>query len=98
METVSEVIGYDFDDSDWLAVSTALGRTDDERSDGWYVHPLVGDQQVDMRLAQAVGGDEVSVNIGDTAPEHLREKIALLLSVFARYRVVADMESGAPAP
>ncbi|KAB2366198.1 hypothetical protein [Actinomadura montaniterrae] len=87
MEMISEVVGYDFDDSDWLAISMALPDTDDEQADGWYAYPLVGDRQVEVRLSRAVGGDEVSIEVTGMADDRTRESIELLLTVFARYTV-----------
>jgi hypothetical protein len=90
MEMISKVVEYDFDDSDWLAVSTGLPDTDDEQADGWFAYPLVGVRQVEVRLAHAVGGNEVSVEVSDIADERTRESIELLLSVFARYVIDVD--------
>lgn len=80
IEMVSDTIGYAFDDSDWLAISDALPDTDDEEDDGWYVYPLMGGPPVELRLAQAVGGGEVSVQLIGSTNEELRGKVELLLS------------------
>ncbi|MBA9001395.1 hypothetical protein [Thermomonospora cellulosilytica] len=87
---LSEVVGYEFGDSDWLAVSTALPGTDDERAEGWYCYPLVGRSEVQVRLAQAVGSGVVSVEIGYAADDRLVVAVPLLLDVFARYRVLPE--------
>ncbi|MFE1989591.1 hypothetical protein [Streptomyces mirabilis] len=56
--------GYDFDDTDWQAVELGLEATDDEHLDRWYSYPLVGsDHRVEVHLANAVEGDEVSVRV-----------------------------------
>ncbi|HEU5027437.1 MAG TPA: hypothetical protein VFV01_21135 [Spirillospora sp.] len=90
MEMISEVVEYDFDDSDWLAISTALPDTDDEQADCWYAYPLVGVRQAQVRLSRAVGGDEVSVEVTGISDDRTRESIELLLTVFARYEVDAE--------
>ncbi|MCF2528209.1 hypothetical protein [Yinghuangia soli] len=41
----------------------------------------------DVRLARAVGGDEVSVAAAGPADERLHSSLALLFSVFSRYEV-----------
>ncbi|MBW8485075.1 hypothetical protein [Actinomadura parmotrematis] len=74
MEMVSEVVGYDFDDS----------------------YPLVGRHELEVRLAQAVDGNEVPVEI-DTSDERVQDSLSLLYAVFSRYQVVpstADRRCG----
>lgn len=80
-----EPLAYDFDDSDGLAISTALPNTDNDRADGWYAYPLVGVRPVEIRLARDVEADEVT----GIADDRTRESIELLLTVFARYEVDA---------
>ncbi|MGW7545908.1 hypothetical protein ACWGKQ_33095 [Streptomyces sp. NPDC054770] len=65
--------GYDFDGTDWQAVELGLEATDDEHLECWYSYPLVGsDHHLEVRLAKAVGGDEVSVRVeGTSNPELL---------------------------
>ncbi|MER6810701.1 hypothetical protein ABT299_15590 [Spirillospora sp. NPDC000708] len=90
LEMISEVVEYDFDDSDWLAISRALPSTDNDRADGWYAYPLVGVRPVEIRLAREVEADEVSVEVTGIADDRTRESIELLLTVFARYEVDAS--------
>ncbi|MER5446313.1 hypothetical protein ABT065_11815 [Streptomyces sp. NPDC002764] len=48
-----ESLAYDFDDSDWLAIDTALPHTDDEQpSSAWYTYPLVGRTRLDLHVAR----------------------------------------------
>ncbi|WP_143590151.1 hypothetical protein [Thermoactinospora rubra] len=61
-EVVASLVGYEFDDLDWLAVETALPGTDDEQEERWYDYPLVGSTaRLDLKLARSVGGSEISV-------------------------------------
>lgn len=88
LEMVSHVVDYDFDDSDWSAISLALPATDDERPDGWYSYPLAGRRhEVEVGLAQDVQSFVVMVRVHGPADERLRESIRLLLAVFDHYEV-----------
>ncbi|MER5498650.1 MULTISPECIES: hypothetical protein [unclassified Streptomyces] len=70
-ELLSHYVGYGFDTTDWEMVALAVEATDDERPDGWYSYPLVGEhRQVEVRLARAVGADELTVAVkGALTPE-----------------------------
>jgi hypothetical protein len=57
MTYLSMFIGYQFDDSDWLAIEMALPETDAAAPDGSYEFPLVGRPQLVVRLARNVGAD-----------------------------------------
>ncbi|WP_257033738.1 hypothetical protein [Streptomyces sp. Ag109_G2-15] len=75
---------YDFDGTDWQAVELGLETTDDERPDRWYSYPLVGsDHHVEVHLAKAVGGDEVSVCVAGTSDPELRLRADTLIAAFA---------------
>jgi hypothetical protein len=50
MTYLSMFIGYEFDDSDWLAIEMALPQTDTDAADGFYEYPLVGGSQLVVRL------------------------------------------------
>ncbi|MBT2452261.1 hypothetical protein J7F03_35430 [Streptomyces sp. ISL-43] len=84
LELLSGYVGYDFDGTDWDTVELAVDETDDERADGWYSYPLVGSgQAVEVRLARAVGGEEVMVSVAGVANSELRVRTETLLSAFA---------------
>ncbi|MGW6572746.1 hypothetical protein ACWGAN_11310 [Streptomyces sp. NPDC054945] len=60
-------------------------RARQERADGWYSYPLVGeDLEVEVRLARSVGGDEVSVRIHGIATAELELRADTLLTAFAQ--------------
>jgi hypothetical protein len=87
-ESLAEEVAYDFDDSDWLAIETALPETDNERPhSAWYTYPLVGRTRVDLCIAQSVGGSEVSVSVQGAVDSHVRNRIELLLDMMARYEI-----------
>ncbi|MFH9090574.1 hypothetical protein ACH4LD_40620 [Streptomyces sp. NPDC017676] len=75
--------GYDFDDADWQAVELGLEATDDEHPDRWYSYPLVGsDHRLEVQLAQAVGGSEVSVRVAGTSGPELLLRADTLIAAF----------------
>ncbi|MFJ1756161.1 hypothetical protein [Kitasatospora sp. NPDC088134] len=94
---VGQYVGYDFDATDWQAVALGLEATDDERSNGWYCYPLAGVScQVEVYLANATGGSEVSVRVlGASAPE-LRLQVSTLLDAFACGALRQDAQESRP--
>lgn len=81
--------GYDFDGTDWQAVGLALEATDDKHPDRWYSYPLVGSSHhLEVHLAQAVGGNEVSVRVAGTSDPELLLRADTLIAAFAT-RLVA---------
>ncbi|WP_458245399.1 hypothetical protein [Streptomyces sp. MAI_2237] len=87
-ESLAAEVAYDFDDSDWLAIDTALPHTDDEQPrSAWYTHPLVGRTRVDLHIARSVGGGEVSVSVQGTVDSRSRIRVELLVDVMARYAI-----------
>lgn len=84
LELLSHYVGYGFDATDWETVALAVEATDDERTDGWYSYPLAGEQQqVEVRLARAVGGDEFMVVVKGTLTPELTVQADTLLAAFA---------------
>ncbi|MFC9817373.1 hypothetical protein ACFVJM_35575 [Streptomyces virginiae] len=84
LELLSHYGGYDFDATDWETVARAVEETDDERTEGWYAYPLVGESgQAEVRLARSVGGDEVSVTVHGSLTAELRLRADTLLSAYA---------------
>ncbi|WP_030960698.1 hypothetical protein [Streptomyces sp. NRRL S-378] len=84
LELLSQYVGYGFDATDWETVALALEATDDERTDGWYSYPLVGEhRQVEIRLARAVGGDEVRLAVKGPLTPELEVRADTLMAAFA---------------
>ncbi|MFD7064810.1 hypothetical protein [Streptomyces sp. NPDC059906] len=80
---------YDFDGTDWQVVELGLETTDDQHPDRWYSYPLVGsDHHLEVHLAKAVGGDEVSVRVAGTSNPELLLRTDTLISAFATRLVV----------
>ncbi|MFF4346624.1 hypothetical protein [Streptomyces sp. NPDC001530] len=81
------VAGYNgarFDETDWDAVLLGLGPTDDENPHAWYSCPLTGaGHSLHVRLANALGGNEVSVAITGATSADLRLRIDTLMDAFA---------------
>ncbi|NUQ97687.1 MAG: hypothetical protein HOY79_14415 [Streptomyces sp.] len=87
-EVVSDLIGYDFDDADWRAVEHGLPGTDDDRpATDWFLYPLVGRTRVDLRVAQAVGGSVVSIQLLGTADDTLTVQAGTVIRVLSQYGV-----------
>ncbi|WP_033327900.1 hypothetical protein [Streptomyces yerevanensis] len=84
LELLSGYAGYAFDETDWEAIEAGVQDTDDEAPDGWYSYPLVGTSAtLEVALAQAVGGEEVSVSVTGTETPELQLRTDTLLSAFA---------------
>lgn len=83
-ELLSHYAGYAFDELDWESIEAGVRDTDDEAPDGWYSYPLVGTSAIlEITLAQAVGGEEVSVSVAGAATPELQLRTDTLLSAFA---------------
>ncbi|WP_307825666.1 hypothetical protein [Streptomyces sp. MBT33] len=90
-ESLAAEAGYDFEDSDWQAIATALPNTDDEQPPAaWYAYPLVGHRRIDLHMAQAVGGSEVSVRIEGAVDSRIRTRVGLLVDIMARYKIASE--------
>ncbi|MFJ3519240.1 MULTISPECIES: hypothetical protein [unclassified Streptomyces] len=75
---------YGFDATDWETVVAAVEATDDEQAEGWYSHPLAGeDCQVEVRLARAVGGDEVMPAVKGALTPELQVRADTLPAAFS---------------
>ncbi|MFD4939488.1 hypothetical protein [Streptomyces virginiae] len=84
LELLSHYVGYAFDATDWETVALAVEATDDERPDGWYSYPLVGEhRQLEVQLARAVGGDELMVAVKGTLTPELEVRADTLLAAFS---------------
>ncbi|MEU6212796.1 hypothetical protein ABZ891_23215 [Streptomyces sp. NPDC047023] len=84
LELLSHYVGYGFDATDWETVALAVEATDDERTDGWYSYLLVGEhRRLEVRLARAVGGDELMVAVKGALTPELEVRVDTLLAAFA---------------
>ncbi|MFG2951444.1 hypothetical protein [Streptomyces adustus] len=83
-ELLSRYAGYAFDETDWKTVEAGMQDTDDEAPHGWYSYPLVGTSAtLEVALAQAVGGEEVSVRVTGAGTPELQFRTDTLLSALA---------------
>ena len=65
-------------------MALAVEGTDDKQADGCYSYPLVSEkQEVEVRLARSLGGDEVSVIVNGPLTPELGLRPDTLLSAFA---------------
>jgi hypothetical protein len=84
LELLSRYSGYRFEETDWETIEAGVQNTDDETSDGWYSYPLVGTlATLEVSLAHAVGGKEVSVVVAGAETHDLQLRTDTLLSAFA---------------
>ncbi|MFD7975303.1 hypothetical protein [Streptomyces sp. NPDC059071] len=84
LEVLSRFAGYEFDETDWRTVEAAVQDTDDENLDLWYAYPLAGvNVTLEVSLARAIGGEEVSVRVAGAEASELRMRIDTLLCAFA---------------
>ncbi|GII28881.1 hypothetical protein [Planotetraspora mira] len=89
-EVLAWLVGYTFDDLDWMAIGAALPDTDDENEGRWYSYPLVGGKAtLELRLAQAVGGCELSFEVFGSADEVLSAQIRLAGDMAAQYVIMS---------
>ncbi|MER5937580.1 hypothetical protein ABT121_09710 [Streptomyces sp. NPDC001928] len=90
-EYLAAEVEYDFDDSDWLAIDSALPETDDDQPrSAWYAYPLVGRDRIDLQIARSVNGDEVSVSAQGTVNSRVRSRVELLFDIMARYALAPE--------
>ncbi|MFD7894221.1 hypothetical protein ACFV0C_09195 [Streptomyces sp. NPDC059568] len=81
---LSHYVGYAFDETDWETIGLGVGETDDEKPDRWYSYPLIGTEaSVEVRLARAVGGDEVCVIVVGVESLELRLRADTLVDACA---------------
>ncbi|MFF4901843.1 hypothetical protein [Streptomyces sp. NPDC001068] len=84
LELLSRYVGYDFDETDWQAIEAGVQETDDEVSGSWYRYAVVGtNATVQVALARAVGGEEVSVSVTGAETPELQLRTDTLMSAFA---------------
>ncbi|MGV9288263.1 hypothetical protein [Streptomyces sp. NPDC003719] len=84
LELLSRYAGYSFDETDWESVEAGVQDTDDETPDGWYSYPLVGTlATLEVALAHAVGGEEVSVRVAGAEARDLQLRTDTLLSALS---------------
>ncbi|MFF1417036.1 hypothetical protein [Streptomyces sp. NPDC058280] len=78
---LSQYVGQDPDEADGDIVKLGLETTDDEDPGSWYSFPMVGvSQSLEIRLANAVGSDVLSVVVGGADSAVLRLRIDTLLA------------------
>ncbi|MFE6547009.1 hypothetical protein ACFVHS_01175 [Streptomyces sp. NPDC057746] len=83
-ESVAEFAGYEFDDSDWQAIETALPATDVER-DNWYEYPLLGRVPLTLLVAADPESYVVFVRFAGEPDERTKAQIEAALYIFASW-------------
>lgn len=85
-ESVAQFAGYEFDDSDWQAIETALPTTDVERSE-WYDYPLLGRIPLTLFVAADPGSSVVFVRLAGEPDGDTKAKIEAALYIFTFWEV-----------
>lgn len=61
-----------------------VGETDDDHAERWFSYPLIGSaQEIEVRLARSVDGDEVSVAVTGVMTAELEIRADTLLAAFS---------------
>ncbi|GAA2264539.1 hypothetical protein GCM10010415_30690 [Streptomyces atrovirens] len=85
-ESVGAFAGYEFGDSDWQAVETALPATDIER-DAWYDYPLLGHVPLTLFVAADPGSSVVFVRVAGVSDDRTAAQVEAALHIFATWEV-----------
>lgn len=85
-ESVAAFAEYDFDDSDWQAIETALPGTDIERAE-WYDYPLMGQVPLTLFVAADPGSCVVFVSVAGEPDAPTKARIEAALHIFAWWQV-----------
>ncbi|MFG2454749.1 hypothetical protein ACGFSG_35865 [Streptomyces sp. NPDC048512] len=85
-ESIAEFAGYEFGDSDWRAVETALPATDVEQ-DEWYEYPIVGQPAISLLVAVDPGSSVVFVRVRGVNNERAKLQIETALRIFATWEL-----------
>jgi len=86
--TLSLWVAYDFDETDWSAISYGLEGTDAD-ADRWFSYPIVGSPELTLVLARHLDADPVMVRV-EAPPDvsdELRYKTEAALTIFNCFEV-----------
>ena len=82
---LSDIVSYNFDESDWDAVSYGLVGTSDEENI-WFDYSLVGGMLVSIKLAN--DPEQELINYNMTFPDQLMEKLELAEHIGSNFMVI----------
>lgn len=81
---LARYVDSEFDETDWDTVAAGLETTDDEDPDGWFTYPLIGSTaSLEIRLANSVGSDVLSVVVAGAEFAELRLRVDTLMSALS---------------
>ncbi|WDZ84518.1 hypothetical protein [Micromonospora cathayae] len=89
IESLAALVDYEADDWDWDAIEAGLSGTDAEDPQGWYSYPLVGTMALRLELANDPGSIVTTVRVHHPPDRLLAARIETVMSMLARYQVVA---------
>lgn len=80
LENTSNFVGYDFGESDWVAVTHGLSTTDHD-ADRWFQYPIVGKPELELRVARAHGDGIVIVSVAGEMGDVLEARVSTTLDL-----------------
>ncbi len=89
VESLAALVDYEADDWDWDAIEAGLNGTDAEDPHGWYDYPLAGTTMLRLELANEPGSNVTMVQVHHPPDQLLTARIETLMSMLARYQVIA---------
>jgi hypothetical protein len=89
IESLAALVHYEADDWDWDAIEAGLHGTDADDPQGWYGYPVIGSSTLRLELANDPGSTVTSVQVHHPADEALTARVETILSMLARYQVIA---------
>ncbi|WP_431883442.1 hypothetical protein [Micromonospora gifhornensis] len=90
VESLAALVDYEADGWDWDAIETGLSGTDADAPHGWYDYPLVGTiTTLRLELANDPGSLITTVQVHHAPDELLKARIETIMSMLARYQVIA---------
>ncbi|MFI5849072.1 hypothetical protein ACIA8B_24350 [Micromonospora chalcea] len=90
IESLAALVDYEADGWDWDAIEAGLRGTDADDPHGWYDYPLIGTAAtLRLELANDPGSVITTVQIHHAPDELLTARIETVMSMLARYQVIA---------
>ncbi|KJH70683.1 hypothetical protein [Aliterella atlantica] len=80
LETLSCLVDYSFDESDWVAFNIGIVNTNVEK-DEWYEYQLIGKQTIEVKIAADPGSCVIHVQL-QSKPD-VEEKAEVAITIFS---------------
>src|SRR5206468_992400 len=86
-EFTSILVGYDFDDADWDAITVGVADTEVEVQ-RWFEYPLKGQISLTLRVARDGGSNIVALETDGDADDVLEVRLETAAALMAHYRLL----------